>query len=315
MISHSTQETIREEASQWFARLRSGTVTPDTELAFSQWLKQSHAHQAAFRNVCAAWEVLGAVPAAQPGALQPRVMGRRMIGRREMFGGALAASVAGYFLLRSAPAEAKVFKTAIGEQKRFTLADGSGLLLDTASEVSATCGSDKRDAVLACGRAHFEVAAQGETKFVVHIGDVSVASRHGVFDIFRGDDNIQVFVQERDAQVEALDGTRFALGAGERLSIALPHGRGTIDHPGRDAATAWQRGILIFDQTALESAVQEMNRYSRVKLTIKDAKVAQLKISGAYGAGKAAEFLHSIGVLLPVRAERRGDAFEIVSSL
>lgn len=308
--SQDNQKTIREDATLWFARLRGGDVTPETQQAFSNWLKGNPEHEVAFNHVQAAWDILGALPASQ--RQHPP---KHAFGRREIIGGAIAASVAGYFLLNAVPAQAKIFQTAIGEQKRFTLPDGSSLLLDTASTVSARCTIQTRNATVDCGRAHFEVNGTVENALSVQAGDILVASHHGIFDIFRGNDSIHVFLQQNDAIVQTSNGTSHTLQAGERLTIPFPHGLGVVDHPKRDMITAWQRGILIFDQTTLEDAVQEMNRYNRVKLTIKDAKVAQLKISGAYGAGKAAEFLHSIALLLPVRVERRDDAFEIISSL
>ena len=307
--SQDNQKTIREDATLWFARLRGGDVTPQTQQAFSHWMKSNPEHEVAFNRVRAAWDILGALPASQ--RPQPP---KHAFGRREIIGGAIAASVAGYFLLNAVPAQAKIFQTAIGEQKRFTLPDGSNLLLDTASKVSARCNAQIRNATVDCGRAHFEVSGTVDNALSVQAGDILVASHHGIFDVFRGSDSIHVFLQKNDATVQTADGTSLTLQAGERITIPFPHGLGVVDHPKQDTITAWQRGLLIFDQTTLEDAVREMNRYSRIRLTLKDAKIAQMKISGAYGAGKAAEFLHGITLLLPVRAERRGDAFEIVSS-
>ncbi|GAA0543921.1 transmembrane sensor [Rhizomicrobium palustre] len=308
MTSAHTDKQLRLEASEWFARLRASAVSPEIEAEFFRWAAQSPRHAAAYEAVCAAWDVLGMVPAKR----RPR---HAMIGRREFAGGAIAASLAAYFLLRAEPAEAKVFKTAIGEQKRFTLPDGSALLLDTASEVSASCDKISRTASLGCGRAHFDVTNARESALVVRIGDISVTSHRGHFDVFRGEDAIFVYLQQNDAAVQTANGDNVKLRPGDYLRAPMPYGKLVIDRPAQEAITAWQRGILVFDQTTLSDAVREMNRYSPVKLTISDAKAAQLKISGAYGAGKAAEFLHTLTLLLPVRAQARGDGFEITSTL
>jgi len=301
------KDEIQEEAALWFARLRGGDLGKDVEPVFMAWLKASDEHERAFSRLCTAWDVLGDVPKSR----RPR---RHILARREVIGGAVAAGIAGYFLLRPQAAEAKIYRTAIGEQKHFTLPDGSSLFLDTASDLSVLCDGHTRKVTLACGRAHLEVKAQNDDALLMAAGGAQVVSRRGVFDIGLADGRVIVFLQQNDALVKTPGRGEFRLQAGDRI-ILPASGEAAIDRPGRDAVTAWQRGILIFDQTALGDAVREMNRYSRLKLTVSDAKAAQMKISGAYGAGKAAEFLHTLTLLLPVRVDTRGDTVEISSSL
>lgn len=303
------QDHVQEEAALWFARLRGGELSAEDEIAFQTWLQQSAGHQAAFQRLGRAWELLAEVPRARPDAKRP------FVARRAMIGGALAASLAGFLILRPQTAEATVLRTATGEQKRFALPGGSSVFLDTASEVSVSYGAGEPAATLNSGRAHFEVAASGAGRFAVRTGDLCVVSQGGAFDVSCTQHRPSVYLQDKGALVQTPDGVQRPLRAGDRLTWQFLQGAAVIDRPGREIATAWQRGILIFDQTTLADAVQEMNRYSRIKISVRDDKAARLKISGAYGAGKSAEFLHTIMLLLPVRAEPRGDAFEISSSL
>ncbi len=61
-----------------------------------------------------------------------------------------------------------------------------------------------------------------------------------------------------------------------------------------------------FDETPLETATAEMNRYTTSRITVPDTEVAQLRIGGEFRAGDSEEFVKIVTAAFGLRAERNG---------
>ena len=68
-----------------------------------------------------------------------------------------------------------------------------------------------------------------------------------------------------------------------------------VDAPVLEKITAWRRGEVVLDKTRLQDAVDEMNRYSAVKLRIDDRRVEDILVSGIFRAGDSARFARAVG--------------------
>jgi transmembrane sensor len=98
---------------------------------------------------------------------------------------------------------------------------------------------------------------------------------------------------------------------GQRLVISRHHAP-AVDRPELRRVTAWERGRVEFDDTPLEDATAEMNRYSSTRVLVRDSEVAQLRVGGVFRAGDSGEFVQIVTAAFGLRAERSGD--EIVLS-
>ncbi len=100
-----------------------------------------------------------------------------------------------------------------------------------------------------------------------------------------------------------------ALTPGHELVVAADApGATAIVHPVDVARSrSWEGGQLDFDDEALPSAVERMNRYSPRKLVIGDAAAARLHVDGVFDAGNVEAFIGAVTRLNHVRAERRDD--------
>jgi transmembrane sensor len=93
------------------------------------------------------------------------------------------------------------------------------------------------------------------------------------------------------------------LVAGEELRFARD-GHPTVK-PKADieAATAWREGKVIFHSEPLGEAIRRLNRYSRTKLQVDGADLANLSVSGVFDAGDSRAFADAVQSYLPVTAD------------
>ena len=310
--AHSTA-TADAEAATWLARLHADARDPSDEAEFRRWIDASPANAEAFRHATSVWDAVGAVHVERnPDAVAaPSLMNRRAL---IAGGGAIAAMGIGLSGWQSA--QAGVYQTGLGEQKRVTLEDGSILFLDTDTKLKAQFDDRQRAVTLHQGRANFRVAADTARPFVVHAGAQSVLAPRGVFDVRRDTERVSVMLIEGSVVVQKADGGPAndvgRLREGERIIIDRTH-TGQIDTPDLAQQLAWQNGQMIADNQSLGAMVAEMNRYSSVKLVIADPRAASLKLSGVYRVGENAAFARSIRQLLPVGVRTNNGNLEIFS--
>ena len=101
------------------------------------------------------------------------------------------------------------------------------------------------------------------------------------------------------------------MSEGERLSIASGQSP-KIDKPNLLPLIAWHTGQAIFENSALINVVQEMNRYSTIKLEVDDARISRFKVSGVYRVGDNTNFARSLSRLLPIEIRVVDDSIQLV---
>jgi transmembrane sensor len=81
-----------------------------------------------------------------------------------------------------------------------------------------------------------------------------------------------------------------------------------------ERSTSWRRGQLIFDNTRLEDAVAEVNRYSEAKIQLADSTLADLRLSGAFATGRPTVFVEAVTSYFPVQVTRADDHAIVLSA-
>lgn len=202
--------------------------------------------------------------------------------------------------------------------QRIELSDGSVVFLDVGAEVSVEMNDHKRRLELMNGRAYFDVAHDAFRPFLVQASNTKVQalgtrfevdiSSNGLIDVTLAEGSVAVSYQQ--AQHES-DVWRDVLEPGDQL---------TVDNAGRrdsravnaDAVTSWSRGLLVFDDTPLQRALEEINRYAEVKVRLSDESLAGISIGGNFVAGgDSSEFVRTLTTALPLKSIRTGP-YEIV---
>jgi transmembrane sensor len=292
-------DDIRAEAAAWLARLRSDAPQAEDHAGFQAWLAESPAHQAAFEQVTAAWDLVGG--AAHVHRLQRTAMPKTR--RGVLIGGAIAvgtvaASAAAFGIWRGM--RLQTLQTDLGMQERVTLADGSSIMLDAKSKLRVAYGSERRAIVLEYGRAFFQVAPDPLRPFVVSAGGHDVVAIGTAFDVRCEDNAVSVTLEHGRVSVSesAQSEKNYTLDPGDRIQFA--EGGVKRDKAKLELTQAWRDGRLGFDREPLAEAIQELNRYSHQPLVIEDPSIAQLPISGVFTAGDNPAFARSIAQFLPV---------------
>jgi len=308
-VAPGPSAAVRREAAVWIARIHGPDRTEAIEAGLRQWLQESAEHRQAFELASELWESA----ARLPDHALPRLMRwKRVNAPSRLPRSLLAACIAGAALIVTAGLFAyfrdPVLNTEIGEQRIVTLQDGTRISMNTATRMVVHYRNTLRAVNLESGEALFEVAKRPGWPFVVTSGDRQIRAIGTAFVVRRDDRQTSVTLVEGKVTVNPVAGTAgntdvrrmplpsaaFAtLSPGDRLTFftASPP---QLDRPQLDKVTAWQHGFVELDHTRLADAVDEMNRYSDVKLAIEGPEATNARISGAFRAGDSLSFAQAV---------------------
>ncbi len=328
---------IEEAAGYWDARLRAPDCTHAERLAHEEWKKADPSHARAFESLQTIIEELPSI-ASMPEIQSMRAAALSRANEESLnhsnpthwrlIGGSLAASFlviifsSILFFSFDIPygnntdtdnLQTPVFATIVGERIDVPLSDGTQATLNTDSKIDVKYNSEERAIRLVKGEAHFDVTHNPDKPFIVYTDRHKVTAVGTAFDVKLIGDAFEVTVTEGKVAVTRLysDGTeaeqsKEMLLAGQQYSA---NAGGPAIRRKTDVATAssWRNGNAVFDDTPLIFAIQEMNRYSEVKLTIKDPKLANAKINGMFITGKQDSFIEALETYFSAQAKYVND--------
>ncbi|WP_307316631.1 FecR family protein [Ectopseudomonas alcaliphila] len=292
MISQEPQQrSIREAAAEWAVLLADDALDDGQQQALQQWLQADARHAEALAFARRTWSALGNLPADKPArrralpvapelARHPRRHARL---RRWGTAACLALLLGGLGLTQSERLLLPLLadhRTASGEVRSLTLADGSEVTLDSASAIRLDYSAGQRRIELLAGAAIFQVAPQADRPFVVEASGGSTQALGTRFVVQReAGAGALVGVLEHAVQVTAADQQR-RLQEGDSLrydaaglhDVALDLQR----------VTSWQRGLLVFDRQPLGQVIEQLNRYRPGYILIGSDAIAQREVSGVF---------------------------------
>lgn len=328
VIGYQDGSSITREACAWIAQL-DGDAAPSAEdmAALREWMGRSPAHREEIVRLAELWSrlhLLSELTASAPQGQAARVPhGRRPMARLVLAAAAAVTLVVGGLLWRQAlePADAGTpYRTGIGEQRRVVLADGSTLLLNTASTAVVAFGPDERRVRLERGEAHFEVEHDAERPFVVEAGDGLVRAVGTAFSVRRQGVGAEVSVTEGRveltvaAEVPAARAVPQAAAAERRLLKAGQLARfdsrveAVADVPAEELQRklAWRQGLLVFAGDRLDHVIAEVNRYTRQTIEFDDPALGELRIGGQFRIGETEALFRALEEGFDVRVRRNG---------
>jgi transmembrane sensor len=290
------------EASTWFARMNADDATADDRTRFEAWLRAQSCNAKAYGELCATWQELvksgplvravnfGQVMNAASAPPAPR---RRWAVAAVAAGiGALALGV-GWNLYKQK--EESRFQTAIGEQAAVALPDGSSFDLNTNSRIRVDYSQRQRVISLERGEAFFKVAHDTQRPFWVHAGDYWVRAVGTAFNVYLRPTGLEVTVSEGTVNVvnatandsppsdAATSESAAAVTAGEKADV---HGRAEVIHELNSAQLsrllAWRKSSLYFQDQPLGDVVDELMRYTTLKIEFDDDALRRLPVGGTF---------------------------------
>lgn len=322
-----------EEAHAWVVRLSSDQRTRQDERRFKAWLDEDEENSARFEQGLAMWDALGALkrsPEAhealghfyEAAAVQDNELNSWMASRRALLGGgfaALAAGAAGIAIIPKMLLGGSSFETARGEQRRFALADGTTVVLDTATKIKVTMHDNERLITLDHGQAFFDVARDPSRPFRVFAGRDEIRALGTAFQVRYEGGKANVILEEgrvaifRGGALKKLreNSTSDRLGAHQADLVMQPGQQAELAAAKVQAVTpvdlsktgAWRDGEMVFDDVPLASAVAEVNRYGGPTVVLADPEIARLHISGTFHTNRPEAFVEGVTAALPVRLE------------
>jgi transmembrane sensor len=229
---------------------------------------------------------VGEQMASVPGALAaPALRGVERSRRQVLRSVVLLASAGslGWLGWRSEPSQNLLadFRTGVGERREFRLADGSALLLNTDTSVNLRFDGRQRTLELLWGEILLSTAADSSQR------PFKVLTRHGQvlalgtrFIVRSQDRGGEVSVVEKAVEVSSAGGgSTVRLEAGQSVAF---NSRAVGAIRRNDASVgAWQQGSIIALNRPLAELLADISRYRHGVLRC-DARIAQLKVSGAF---------------------------------
>jgi transmembrane sensor len=297
----STDDAERE-ASAWFARMNADDVTADDGTRFEAWLRAHSCNARAYAELSATWLDL-----VKSGPLVRAVYFGQVMNaasappapRRRWAVAAVAAGI-GAMVLGGAwnlykQKEETRFQTAIGEQAAVALPDGSSFDLNTNSRIWVDYSQRRRVIRLERGEAFFKVAHDTQRPFWVRAGDYWVRAVGTAFNVYLSPTGVEVTVSEGTVKVvkatsteappsdAAITGSAAAVTAGERVDV---HDRAEVIHELDSAQLsrllAWRKSSLYFQDQPLGDVVNELMRYTTLKIEFDDDALRQLPVGGTF---------------------------------
>ena len=173
------------------------------------------------------------------------------------------------------------YETKIGEQRKVVLPDGSLLHLNTGTSVEIDFSAEVRNVELIKGEALFNVVQASNRPFVVDVIDHNVVAVGTTFNLQITDAALkievvegQIAVRHQDAIFNSSPGRSgesdegMLLNAGQGVEVNADGILSQVATVNVQRATAWDRGLLVFDEIPLRQATEKMSRYMLTDLRV-----------------------------------------------
>jgi transmembrane sensor len=326
--------STNDVAAHWVVRRESGPLSEAEEREFNAWLAAAPHHPGALIRAEVAWQNMdrlgamvgsGAWRRPAPGAPEPtpsaatnpagwlRIRTRRRV--LLTMAASLAAAVIGvsYYSLNVRPHS---YQADVGEVRRITLEDGSGVVLNSGSQISVRYREAVREVRLERGEAMFEVAKNKNRPFIVFSGAVAVRAVGTAFAVRRTEDSVSVSVTEGVVEVTQPAAAPQRVTVNER---AMVRARQVVEVTRENPSTierqlAWRTGMISFSGEALADAVDEVNRYSRRKIEVDDPTLRTRPVIGIFRVGDVDAFAQGAAAALGAEIEVRDSTIRLVAT-
>ncbi|MCK9917201.1 FecR domain-containing protein [Microbacteriaceae bacterium K1510] len=326
-LTTSDEEKLAREARDWVMRLTSGEATQADAEALREWRSRSKAHRRAFAQANMIWdglesaavEAIALIPrkAHQPDGLQ------NIVRRRAVLGGAAAAAVAavaGYAVVRPPlelwPSLADMtadYRTGAGQQQQITFGRGVQVKLNTRTSVSVLRSApDQSDGFeLLSGEALVNTAPEMMRPFAVVAAQGRTMAGRGRFNLRHDGRSVCVTCLEGEARVELAD-SHASLRTGQQI-VYSGEGLGAANSVDIEAVTAWDRGLLIFENVPLSLVIEEVNRYRSGRIIVTNAELGRRPVVGTFRIDRIDDVIPRLQAVFGVQARSLPGGFVLIS--
>lgn len=290
---------IADQAIDWLVRLDAGHGDTD---AFEAWRHADPRHAAAFAQVATLWQRTGelrgsGVEISQTTSAPPEANFPAANPHRRKFLAGMAASltiavVGGGYLLSGRRAYAS---TGVGERRVLQLPGGSRVELNTDTRVAWRFG-ERLDLWLEHGEAGIVAMSGTDRDFIARTGNLTAQLQNGRFNLSLSSNRTRLIALSGEALVMPLSGGKdLLLRPGQALDATDGNvAQMAMNTAQIEAATAWQRGEIVFDGMTLASALGQFNRYLPRPIELGDPALGAVRLGGRFMVDDPEGFLQAL---------------------
>lgn len=311
VVDFPNQEKRFDKASLWIARLdRKLTKSEESELR--HWLAQDAENSKTLIQLAQLWDKMDRLSLlSEVFQIQPRKKSYTM---RYAIAASFLFACLGVFSLMQFTAEnimpELAYETAVGEQQKILLDDGSTLILNTDSQVQVIYSAKQRLLLLSRGEIHIDVAHDTSRPLRVVANDKVVQAVGTAFDVrVLNLNKVKVWVTEGRVAIadnkhienptalekEPLNNPGLFISKGEKAILSgVSQQVEKISDGDMTAQLSWQQGNIVFRGETLDEAVLEFNRYSDKTFVILDSSLKQVRIAGVFKIGDTLSLLSTL---------------------
>jgi len=319
-MSERVEDPLLEEALRWFVLLRDESHDENDRRAFERWRSSDSAHEAAWRRAQAVWAKADVLEPAFARAGDPAVASfpatadrpRRLGRRRWLQAAAIAAVAAPVAIVASRPDLWADHRTAAGERRTVTLADGSTVELAGKSALSLSFSATERRLRLVAGEAFFTVAADPARPFVVEAGEGRIRALGTAFNVKLSDETVIVTVTEHRVEVSTGPDSRVQVEEGQQVRY-VAHALEAPRPADLRAVQGWRRDRLVFQDASLGEVVADLERCRGGRIILTDSRLRALPVTAVFDVRQTDAALDTIAGILPIRLHRMTDWLVVLS--
>lgn len=283
-------EPLEKEALGWIVRLTSGEATDEDARAFKEWRDRDPEHADAIRGATAFRELLRSElrrSSEEPSNVVPLRRKPAAVSRRQFLaaGGAAAAAAAGVMLVRPPyglwPSLSELraeHRTTTAERQSLTPMAGVAVEMNAKTALSTYDGGRGVDLIV--GEVFVEIADQLARPFEVSVAGERLETRLARFNVRC--DGIGTMATCLEGAVTRLPSAEpMTLRAGDQLFVGR-NGDVQLRRADVAMATAWRQGVLIFKNTPLADAVEQINRYRDAPIILAGDGLGARPVNGIF---------------------------------
>lgn len=302
---------VLQRAAEWMARLWAEDASAADADACAAWRAAHPEHERAWARLQRFARQFDALPReVARGALAPA---KRHAGDRRralQLLGLIAAGGGTALLGRETGLWQRAgsdYRTAVGETRAIILADGTQVVLDTASAIDVRYGAHERRIVLRAGAilvtsAQERAARHRPLLVATPQGTATALGTRFSVRLDEASSTVAVFQGSVALQPSQDDAGAVRLQAGQRAGYTR---RVVQDVAGvEDSAAAWVHGSLVAERMPLGQLLAELGRYRHGVLRC-DAAVAGLRVTGVFSLRDTDRSLANLAASLPVQLAYR----------
>ncbi|WP_033034281.1 FecR domain-containing protein [Pseudomonas corrugata] len=294
----SEARDIARAAARWLTLMEFGGNEFDSA-GLQRWRDSSAHHEAAWQKAQRLRQRFAGVPPSLGMATLDRPsLPRRAVLKRAL--GVAALVPTAWMLGRALPLDAwrADLHTATGEQRSWSLVDGSLLQLNTDSAVNL----DLKARRLRLVQGEMALKVSGVTPLAVQAPYGLITVSRGEICVRLGEQGCRVSVVSGSAQLQPLHGLVLRLEAGQQASL---HAAGAGPVVGLDVTQpGWRDGVLVAQNQPLGDFLRELGRYRPGALRWDDA-LESLRVTGSFRLENTDKVLALLSASLPLDIQMR----------